>query len=357
MLMFKPVYPILFISAFSLSLVSGCKQQPDNPSTDNPPFVLVSQVQQAGEQHQTLLGHIEAQSQTKLSFQIPGLVTKRHVQIGDSVRAGQTLIQLDATDLTLKQRAAQANLNATESELKLAQTEAKRAQDLLNRNLVSQQDFDRAQNQVTTLQQRLVALQRELDLVKRQLDYAELSSPVNGLVQFIQAEPGLVVQPGQTLIEIFSQQQDILVKLPESRIASAKQQGFLQLPTGEQIPVSLRETTPAADSASKTWTMRYDLPENTQLKLGQTAKLVFSTPEQQLKLPKSAVFDLGQGTGVWLYQDGRIQFKPVKVTQLTQDFAFVQADLSPNDQVVSAGVHLLKAGQKVQTRQLQEPTL
>ncbi|WFE68225.1 efflux RND transporter periplasmic adaptor subunit [Thiomicrospira sp. R3] len=353
----KHSFKIFFIGTLSLSMLSGCQHQAESEPSEHLPFVLVSHVQQGGEQLDSLLGRIESQTLTSLSFQIPGLVTKRHVQIGDSVRTGQTLIQLDATDLTLKQRAAQANLNATESELKLAQTEAKRAQDLLNRNLVSQQDFDRAQNQVTSLHQRLVALQRELDLVKRQLDYAQLSSPVNGLVQFIQAQPGLVVQPGQTLIEIFSQQQDILVKLPESRIASAKQQGFIQLPTGEQIPVSLRETTPAADPASNTWTVRYALPENTQLKLGQTAKLVFSTPDQQLKLPKSAVFDLGQGTGVWLYQEGIVQFKPVKLTQLTQDFAFVQAELSPNDQVVSAGVHLLKAGQKVQTRQLQEPTL
>ncbi|UQB41523.1 efflux RND transporter periplasmic adaptor subunit [Thiomicrospira microaerophila] len=354
-----PIKTLAFFISTSLiaGFLTGCKSDPQQNPTDAPPFVLVSQVMEVNESSQTLIGRIESQTHSQLSFQLAGLVSERLINIGDQVQTGQTLFKLDATDLALKQRAAHANLAATESELKLAQTEAKRAQDLLNRNLLSQQDFDRAQNQVTSLQQRLVALQRELDLVNRQVSYATLTASSNGVIQAIHAEPGHVVQAGQPVVEVLSAAQDLLISVPSSRIDILPKQAIARLETGANYRVTLREITPAADSASQSWTVRYALPDNSSVKLGQIAKLVFESNSTQLRLPKSAVFDLGQGSGVWLYQDGQIRFNPVEVVKLSQDYAYVKSDLAAGSQVVSAGVHLLKNGQQVQLRQLQEPTL
>ena len=356
MLSFKPL-AFIISTGLLISLLSGCNSEPEQTAPDLVPFVLVSQVTPANEDTHTLTGRIESQTLSQLSFQLSGLVRERLVNLGDQVQAGQTLFKLDSTDISLKQRAARANLAATESELKLAETEAQRAQDLLNRNLLSQQDYDRAQNQVTTLQQRQVALQRELDLVNRQASYTTLNAVSNGIVQAIHVEPGHVVQPSQVVVELLSSAVDLVVNVPSSRIHQLPQTALAKLDSGENYPISLRETKPAADSASQSWTVRYALPPNTLVKPGQIAKLIIQSNPAQLKLPKSAVFDLGQGSGVWLYQAGNIQFTPVDVIKLSQDFAYIKGDLPPRAQVVSAGVHLLKEGQKVQTRQLQEPTL
>ena len=353
-------FRLLLTSLFSVTLLSGCQKEQTEQTPNQTPYVLTTSVEQGAFLQWQLSGRIEAQSQTELGFQVAGLLAERLVNPGEQVKAGQVLLKIDPSDLLLKQRAAQANLNATQAELRLAQTEAKRAQDLLARNLLSQQDYDRSQNQVTTLQQRATALQREVELTERQLSYAQLKAPAAGLIESVTVDKGQVVQASQGVIRLsYLGGQDVVVQIPETRLANLPQTAQVRFADqAEFIDVTLRELEPQAHTSAGTWLARYALPAEFAVRpLGQTARLVFGENQSLFKVPLSAVFEQAQGAQVWLYRDGQVERHPVTVKQLTNDFAFIEADFAADSQIVSVGVHLLKPGQTVKARQFKEPSL
>lgn len=340
------------IIGFSCLLLAGCSA--DNQTEEKTPFVLSSQIEQGAFLQWYLNGQISAQRQADLSFQVAGLVSERLVNSGAQVTAGEVLLKLDPTDIQLRQRAAEANLRATNAEYALAQTEAQRAQDLLARKLVSQQDYDRAQNLVTTLKQRQTGLQRELELVKRQLGYTELKAPATGYIQNVNVDAGQVVQIGQTVAGfIYSNGLDILVEVPESRIETLPQTAQAQL-RGQQnlIEVQLRELVPKSNEQSRTWQARFALPTDISAQLGQTARLSFGESSPLYKVPLSAIFEQAQGAHIWLIQNQQVQPQAVIIKHLGSDYALIEADIPADSRIVKAGTHLLKAGQNVRERTL-----
>lgn len=341
----------MLIMGFSYSLLlAGCGA--DNQTEEKAPFVLSTQVEQGAFLQWHLNGQVTAQRQANLSFQVAGLVNDRLINSGAHVTAGQVLLKLDPADIRLRQRAAEANLRATDAEYALAQTEAQRAQDLLARKLVSQQDYDRAQNLVTTLKQRQTSLQRELDLVNRQLTYTELKAPADGFIQSVSIDAGQVVQTGQTVASfIYADGLDIVVEVPESRIETLPQTAQAQLHAQQNlIEVQLRELTPMSEGLARTWQARFALPPDISAQLGQSARLNFGVNSPLYKVPLSAIFEQAQGSYIWLIQNQQVQAQTVTVKHLGSDYALIEADIPPDSRIVKAGVHLLKAGQNVRER-------
>ena len=353
----KPVhlFPFLLISLTSLGLLSGCSSDSTNELAAPKPYVLTTQIEQGAFLEWHLSGQVEAQKTVQLGFQVNGQVEKRLVNPGHAVKAGDLLLELDRTDLNLRLRAAQANLAASQAELNLAKTEAKRSQDLLNRKLVSQQEYDRAQNQVTTLQQREIALQRELELAQRQLNYARLSAPAPGLVQSVAVDKGQVVSAGQTLIEfIYQDGLDAVVQIPESRIHAVPKQAKATLlhQPNQTINVNLRELKPNAHSGSRTWQAHYALPADAQVQLGQSLRLSFGDNLDLAKVPLSAIYEQAKGAYIWVYADQQVNLVSVEVVHLGSEYGLIKTDLPANTRIVKAGVHLLKDGQAAQERPL-----
>lgn len=351
----KSLFASSFIALISLSLLSGCGSDSDQQETAEKPYVLTTQIEQGAFLQWHLSGQIAAQKSAMLGFQVGGQVAKRLVNPGAEVNRGDALLELDRTDLSLKLRAAQANLSATQAELNLAKTEAKRSQDLLDRKLVSQQEYDRAQNQVTTLQQREISLQRELELAERQLNYTHLRAPAPGLVQSVSVDKGQVVSAGQALIEfIYQDGLDAVVQIPESRIQNLPKQAKATLlnQKNQTIDLTLRELKPSANPQSRTWQAHYALPKDSQVTLGQTIRLSFGDNQDLAKVPLSALYEQANGDFIWVYSDQKVNLKAVEVVHLASDFALIKTDLPSQTRIISAGVHLLKDGQAALERPL-----
>lgn len=338
----------------SLGVLSGCSSDSADQAP-NKPYVLTTQLEEGAFLQWHLSGQVDAQKKAQLGFQVAGQIEKRLVNAGDAVKAGEPLLELDRTDLSLKLRAAQANLAATQAELNLATIEAKRSQDLLDRKLVSQQEYDRAQNLVTTLQQRQIALQREQELAQRQLNYAKLSAPAPGLVQSVSVDKGQVVAAGQAVIEfIYQDGLDAVVQIPESRIHDLPKQAkatLLQQPN-QSYDVTLRELKPSAHAASRTWQAHYALPAELEVELGQTLRLSFGETQNLAKVPLSALYEQANGSFVWVYHNQQVNLAAIEVVQLASEFALIKTDLPSQTRIVKAGVHLLKDGQAAQERPL-----
>ncbi|MEN3365946.1 MAG: rane fusion protein multidrug efflux system, partial [Burkholderiales bacterium] len=116
------------------------------------------------------------------------------------------------------------------------------------------------------------------------------------------------------------------------------------------IQGQLRELSPVADSATRTYAAKITMlnaPE--EVKLGMTAYVAFAakTPETAIKVPLTALFQDKAATAVWVVENGAVRLAPVKVAGTTGNDILLGGGVSAGQTIVTAGVNLLKPGQKV----------
>ncbi len=163
------------------------------------------------------IGTVQARFTHKIGPTAAGRLLRLDVHVGDVVRAGQVLGEMDAVDLndriTAQQAAIQsahAALRQAEAKRAFAQTQAQRYEQLLPARAATeeyvatkQQDLLLAQSALAATREDLRRLQAELQALQAQLDNLRLISPAAGIVAARQADPGSTVVAGQPVIEVF----------------------------------------------------------------------------------------------------------------------------------------------------------
>lgn len=338
-------------------LLSGC-QNDKAPPAEVTPVVKTIAINSATQQPAwSLTGTLSARYQTNLAFRVNGKIKQRNVNAGDTVKPGQVLFALDATDYQLAANIATANIRSTESEINNAQLELQRYQQMLDRNLISQQTIDQAQTQLTVLQERLKAQKLQQQQAQNQLEYTRLISPGLGKVLTIQAEEGEVVGAGQTLASVaLHGSREVTVAVPENRLPGLPKQAKAYIfGLNKEYQVELREIAGQADAASKTWKASYafksaepsaELALN-DLNLGQTVKVVFESNTALIRIPNTALYEQADFASIWQVKDGKVHRVPVKIKSLSDRWAWVEGDFANIQSIVSLGVHRLNEGQLV----------
>ncbi|HET6786631.1 MAG TPA: efflux RND transporter periplasmic adaptor subunit, partial [Aquabacterium sp.] len=133
----------LVVSAVALGL-TGCDKAkaPETPVRAVRTMVIADT---GGILDREFSGEIRARVETRLSFRVPGKITARQAELGQSVRGGQVLAQLDAADLRLGQEAARAGLMAAQAQAQQAAADFKRFQDLRAQGFISAAELERHQ--------------------------------------------------------------------------------------------------------------------------------------------------------------------------------------------------------------------
>ncbi|UCD58285.1 MAG: efflux RND transporter periplasmic adaptor subunit [Candidatus Hydrogenedentota bacterium] len=148
------------------------------------------------------VGAVKALNQAKISAKIPAKVERILVEEGDSVRAGETLLQLEKTDLMLTVRQAEAAVNMAEANFSKAETEWARAQELHEKGIASQQHYDLAKSTFDVAEASVKQAKADLGLAEHQLDNADVTTLFGGTVTHRYVDLGERVSPGQPLLEV-----------------------------------------------------------------------------------------------------------------------------------------------------------
>jgi len=336
--------------------ISGCK-------TESAPYVAAPQPVQAASvtlsaaaDTRSYTGTIKPRYESDLGFRVSGKIVERLVNIGDRVTPGMTLARLDATDYRLSLESADAELKAAQSSLKQAEADERRYADLNTKAWVSDSSYDQKKAAADEARGRVERAMRSLSLAKNQLAYTDLVVTETGVITALPVEVGQVVGTGQLIARVARLDQlEAVVSIPESRIdgdRNAAATVTLWADAGRVYEAKLREVTPQADSATRTYQARYSLiTPDASITLGKTATvhLVSRGAGQRAKLPLAAVFkDQGQPS-VWLIDEaqGRLIKKGVDVSSWTETSAIVSGGLAAGEKIVAAGVHKLDAGMPV----------
>ena len=307
-------------------------------------------------------GEVKAQLESRVGFRVGGKIIKRQAELGQRVKVGQILAQLDPQDYKLAADSARAQLQVAATNRDLAAADYKRYAALKEQNFIRGAELERRESVLKAAQAQVDQAQSQLAVQGNQATYAVLKADMAGVVTAIDAEPGQVVAAGAPVVRIAADgPRDVVFSVPEDKVAgikpgmAVKVRGWAQDATVPMAMAKVREVSASADPATRTFLVKLAL-QNTSPPppLGAT---VYVLPEglggvqglPVIKLPTSALRRDGQASAVWVLDKATMTVKSQTVQIATADGneAVISAGLQPGMLVISAGVHVLTPGQKV----------
>ncbi len=309
----------------------------------------------ATRQQRSFTGVVAARYETAIGFRVGGKIASRAVEVGQAVRTGDLLFDLDPADYRAAVSAAEATLAAAQAQAVQAAADEKRQAVLLAQGWTTQAAYDRFKAAADAATNQARAAADRLALARNDLSYAELRAPHDGIVTAIRAEAGQVVPVGQPVLTLVRPgDREALVTIPEGQVADIR--AWTATATfwgrdGAAEPAVLREVAPQADPASRTYAVRFSLPESAgSAELGSTVTVQLSREVKgtAAKVPATAVLFRDGAPIVWRIDASgdRVQAVPVRVTRLGGETADVSG-LTAGDRIVTLGVHRLDEGLRV----------
>jgi RND family efflux transporter MFP subunit len=302
-------------------------------------------------------GEVRSRVESRLGFRVSGKLLRRHVEMGQHVRAGELLAQLDPQDFKLAADGARAQLAAAATNRDLALADYKRYKDLREQNFISVAELERRETTLKAAQAQVDQAQAQLAGLGNQTAYANLVADVAGVVTSVDAEPGQVLAAGTPVLRIAQDgPRDVVFAVPEDKVGKLKvgSQVLVQA-WAEQKNASavVREVAASADAVTRTYTVKVGLTGSENWPLGSTAtvapKALDRSGPSVIKLPTSALQHDGEKAAVWVLEKATmtVRLQPIAITTADGNEVVVSRGLEPGMQVVSVGAHVLNPGQKV----------
>src|SRR3954462_2109656 len=347
------------LAGLSLAIIAialtGCNETVAEKAPPSRPVLVATTHYEAETPERSFVGTVKPRIETDMGFRVPGKVSKRLVEVGESVDVGQPLATLDEVDLKLQAEQAQAEFSAASGVLAQAAASETRAKDLRVKGWTTDAQMDQAKAAADEARARLNRAERSVDLTKNSLSYATLLADTRGVVTATLIDPGQVVAAGQTAIRVarFAEKETV-VAIPETLVGRAKEgtaSVTLWSEPNRKYAAKLREIAPAADPATRTYLAKFSLPDaGDSVSLGMTATLTLADPETMrvARLPLSALFSEGGDPSLYIVDDkGDVAPKPVTVKSYESNDVVITGGIDEGAKVVVLGVQKLDPGQKV----------
>lgn len=341
------------VIAMALLLVA-CSEKP--PVVEDIRPVRAIQIAPAGAENVVeLAGEIQPRYESRLGFRVGGKVITRQVEIGSVVKRGQLLMQIDPRDLQLSQSQANASVNAAASNLSLAKAEYERYRELRQKNFVSQAVLDAKEAAYKSALANHEQSNAALNIATNQNSYANLVADADGVVTALQAEAGQVVAAGTPVVQLArTGEKEARISIPEDQVEMVRQVKEMQVRIwANQALVlrgQLRELSPVADPATRTYTAKISIPNAPpEVRLGMTATVRFITKADKnlIRLPLTALLNEKNQTSIWVIENGAVKSVPVQVGGVMGNEVVIASGVNAGQMIVTAGVNTLRAGQKV----------
>ncbi len=285
-----------------------------------------------------VVGTVRPKLSAAIEAKVSGRIEQMLVVPGQLVKAGGRLAVLDAHEI-------QSRLDQASAARQQAESDLKRATDLIQQKILSQSEFDNAQSRFR------IAVATEAE-VKTMLDYTLIVAPFDGVITRKLADVGDLAAPGKPLLQM--ENPDTLrleADVPEALIGNIKLGDKLAVriaAVAGGIEGAVAEMSPTADPNSRTYLVKLDLSGATGLRSGQFGRVSVPIGEASaIRIPASAVIQRGQMELVFVTANGHAQLRLVKTGSRIGDEVELVSGLNSGEQVVTEGVSALTDGQPV----------
>jgi len=335
--------------------LAGCNDQVAEKPAPARPVLVATAHYEAETPARSFVGTVRPRIEADMGFRVPGKVAKRLVEVGQTVEVGQPLATLDEIDLKLQAEQAVAEFTAATGVVAQAVAAEQRAIDLKAKGWTTDAALDSAKAAADEARARLNRAERSVDLTKNSLSYATLVADARGVVTATLVEPGQVVAAGQTAIRVARfAEKEAVVAIPETLVDRAKTGTAtvtLWSEPNKKYEAKLREISPSADPATRTYLAKFSLPgvgDNVELGMTATLTLCDQKTARVARLPLSALYSAGDKPSFYVVNDqGAILLKPVAVKSYESGDVVITGGVDEGAKVVALGVQKLDPSQKV----------
>ncbi len=341
--------------AFLAVALAGCNDKVAEKPAPTRPVLVATAHYEAETPERSFVGTIKPRIEADMGFRVPGKVARRLVEVGQTVEVGQPLATLDEVDLKLQAEQAVAEHTAATGVVAQAVAAENRAKELKVKGWTTDAALDSARAAADEARARLNRAERSVDLTKNSLAYATLAADARGVVTATLIEPGQVVAAGQTAIRVARfAEKEAVVAIPETLVERAKTGSAsvtLWSEPNKKYAAKLREISPSADPATRTYLAKFSLPDvGDNVELGMTATLTLCDKQtaRVARLPLSALYDAGDKPSFYVVDDaGDIALKPVTIKAYESNDVVITGGVDEGAKVVALGVQKLDPSQKV----------
>jgi len=317
------------------------------------------------------VGTLRAAETSQLAAQMMGTIVEIRVHEGDRVQRGQVLAVLDEAQpraaldrATAADLASQQGITAADSDLALAEATFNRYQTLYEKKSVSPQEFDEVRARYQGAQARRdmaragqTQAKAALQQARTALNYTHILAPFDGLVTEKKADVGTLASPG---LPIFTVEDLRRYRLE----ATVNETDLRYVHMGEQIRVIIDavgdkelkgrviEIVPAADSASRSFLVKIEVPSDPALRSGLFGRAQFSRGERSsLLIPRTAVVERGQLQGIYVLDQNSVAgLRYITLGKPSGAQVEVLAGLQAGETLISDPGSRELSGKKIQAR-------
>ena len=354
---------VLLLVAFLLwksgsSNKTAATEKPDNAETTEQKAALTVTVvqpeQQNWKQTFTANGNIAAWQEVVIGSELSGQrLTRVNVNVGDEVKRGQVLAEINSDTIRADLAAAKASYAEAQAVLADAVTNNKRIQQLRNTGAISAQELTQYQTSQATAQARLDAAKAQIESNQLRLAQTQVISPDNGVISARTATVGSLAQTGQELFRLIRDHRlEWRAEVTTSDLYKLKQgmnaRIFSPDPAQPAITGKVRIIAPVIDPQTRYGLVYVDLPATQAFRMGMFVKGEFDLGEKPaLTIPQTALLLRDGFAYVFIVgKNNRVAQQKVTVGRRLADRVEI-LDLPANVKLVASGTGFLTDGDLV----------
>lgn len=350
----QKTYSYLLIGLLSALLLAcggkddSSKDKENGKKEQKPTLVTVTQVKnQAVETTETAIGSLEGLISPTVAAELAARVLKMHVTAGQSVKQGELLATLDASDFGMQRNEQQAEVARIQALIDNQAKVVARNQTLVDKKFISQNVVDNDVAQQNVLKQQLAAARARAGSINHNSSKSKIVAPVSGVIEKRLVGAGDFVRVGDPIVQIISTQK-LRAHLPfPEHIGSKLKPGLkvrLSSPTSEQpVESVIHELKPMITEGSRTVDVIADISNaaNWQPGASVTGTVILGEQSAAMMIPEQSLVLRPAGEVVYLVRNN-VAYQAIVKTGLRQNGLIEVLDgLQANDVVVVDGAGFL----------------
>lgn len=298
---------------------------------------------------------IKSLRSTNIQPQVEGIIRQIMVKAGDSVRAGQALMQIDPEKQQATVAATQSQRASRQADLEYARQQLARQQKLFDAGAVSKAELESAETAVKTAEAQVEAVNSQIRENQVELQYYRVTAPTDGVVGDIEVRQGDRITP-QTLITTIDAPEGLeaYISVPLERAAQLRQGLTVELLDMDNHVIASNPITfiaPRADDATQSILVKATLqrrPPGVRVQQYVRSRIVW-TNEPTLSIPVVAVNRISGQYFVFVAEAGQggafvAKQKPITVGELIGDSYVVRSGVKEGEQVIVSNIQKLQDG-------------
>ena len=297
---------------------------------DAVPVEVVKAAKRAVEASYTGTAALEPRGESQVVAKTSGVALQVLVEEGQSVRAGQPLVRLDADRARLALAQAEAQMHKLENNYR-------RAQQLVGQQMISANDVDQIKYDLETAR-------NQHRMAQLELSYATVTAPIGGVIASRSIKPGNFVQINTPIFRIVDDSRlEATLNVPEREISTLKPGQPVSLNVdalpGQNFTGTVDRISPVVDSGSGTFRVVSTFEGGGLLQPGMFGriKIDYDQRADALVIPRVALLDDEGDPAVFVVRDGKAVRVPVKLGYMDGEWVEVREGLKLGEGVVTAG--------------------